>query len=64
MKNKKTNKEKIADEIENIEQLGADARYYYNYDDLNKLLVEIDSIIWWCKSIKRRLKKEGVNNDR
>ena len=61
---KKTNKEKIEEEIENIEQLGANARYYFNYDNLNKVLLEIDSIIWWCKSIKRRLKKEGVKNDR
>lgn len=61
---KKTNKEKIFEEIENIEQLGADARYYFNYDNLDKVLLEIDSIIWWCKSIKRRLKKEGVKNDR
>lgn len=60
---KKTNKEKIEEEIENIEQLGANARYYYGYDNLDKVLLEIDSIIWWCKNIKRRLKKEGVKND-
>lgn len=55
---KKTNKEKIAEEINYIEQLGTNARYYFNYDNLDKVLIEIDSIIWWCKSIKRRLKKE------
>lgn len=58
---KTTNLEKIKNEIDNIEQLGADARYYFDYEDYEKLLIEIDSIIYWCKSVKRRVKKEQNN---
>ena len=52
-------REKIAEYIENIEQLGADARFE---NDTNKntdhLEIIADSIISWCKAIKREIKKE------
>lgn len=53
-----TNLEKLLQEIDNIEQLGADMRYKVNNDNLD-LEVEIESIREWLKSIERRLKKEG-----
>lgn len=52
-----TNIEKILEEINNIEQLGADMRYKVNNDNLD-LEVELESINEWVKSLKRRIKKE------
>lgn len=52
-----TNMEKILEEINNIEQLGADMRYKVNNGNLD-LEVEFESINEWIKSLKRRIKKE------
>lgn len=41
-------KEKIKQYIENINQLGVDARYEDNYD---KLRIKIESIITWCNMV-------------
>ena len=40
--------EKIKQYIENINQLGEDARYEDNYD---KLRIKIESIITWCNMV-------------
>ena len=53
-----TNLEKLLQEIDNVEQLGADMRYKVNNNNLD-LNVEIESIREWLKSIERRIKKES-----
>lgn len=51
--------EKILEEINYIEQLGADLRFKVNNDNLD-LEPQLESIENWIKSIRRRLKR--VNN--
>lgn len=54
-------KDKILKEIkqyiENIEQLGADTRYDFDYEYYDKINVDFDSISWWCKKGMRSIKK-------
>jgi len=50
--------ERLEQYIENINQLGADARYEDNYD---RLRTELDSIITWCNMaivLLNRLERE------
>lgn len=57
-------KEKLEQYIENIEQLGADARYENDYDNYDKLRVKLESIITWCNMaivLVNRLQREEVN---
>lgn len=58
--------DKLAIYIENIEQLAADFRYYNDYKDYNKLLLELDSIIYWSKKAKKLIIKnmEDKNENR
>ena len=55
-------KERLKQYIENIEQLGADARYYNNANDYDRLRIELESIITWCNMtivLLNRLEKGG-----
>jgi len=54
--------------IENIEQLGANARYYNNYDNYDNLFIQLRSITYWSKKaakvvegIQRKIKKGDIN---
>lgn len=54
--------------IENIEQLGADARYYNDYDNYDQLRVLFKSTEYWSKKatkvveeIQRKIKKGDIN---
>ena len=56
---------KLQDYIENIEQLGANARYYNNYMNYDNLFIQLKSIEYWSKkaanvvkAIKRNQKYE------
>ena len=52
-------KQRLNEYIENINQLGADARYN---DDYNNLRVKLESIITWCNMaivLLNRLDKGG-----
>jgi len=52
-------KQRLNEYIENINQLGADARYNDNYDNLR---VKLESIITWCNMaivLLNRLDKGG-----
>lgn len=54
-------KERLKEYIENINQLGADARYEENYDILR---TELESIITWSNMaivVLNRLKREEAN---
>lgn len=54
-------KERLKEYIENINQLGADARYEENYD---KIRTELESIITWSNMaivLINRLKREEAN---
>lgn len=48
---------KVEEYIKNIEQLGADSRYYYNENNINKLLVELESIIYWATQAINKIEK-------
>lgn len=51
--------ERLREYIENINQLGADARYEDNYD---KIRIKLESIITWCNMaivLVNRLSKGG-----
>ena len=50
-------KKRLKEYIENIEQLGADARYYYDYENYDKLKTQFDSIEWWAKKANKELVK-------
>lgn len=50
-------KKRLKEYIENIEQLGADARYHEGYENYDKLKVQFDSIEWWAKKANRELVK-------
>lgn len=53
--------ERLREYIENINQLGADARYEDNYD---KIRIKLESISTWCNMaivVLNRLKREGEN---
>lgn len=55
-------KERLEQYIENIEQLGADARFENNRDNYDKLRVKLESIITWCNMaivLLNRLDKGG-----
>lgn len=41
-------KERLKEYINNIEQLGADARFEYNRDRFDLLRTKLNSIITWC----------------
>ena len=41
-------KERLKEYINNIEQLGADARFEYNRDRYDLLRTKLTSIITWC----------------
>ena len=57
-------KDKIKEYIENIEQLGADARYEFDYENYNKLRVKLESIEWLAKKGQKILDKiEKENKD-
>lgn len=57
-------KDKIKEYIENIEQLGADARYEFDYENYNKLRVKLESIEWWARKGQKILDKiEKENKD-
>ena len=52
-------KERLKEYIENINQLGADARYEENYD---RLRIKLESIKTWCNMaivLLHRLEKGG-----
>jgi len=60
------NKVKIQEYIENIEQLGADARYEFDYENYNKLRVKLESIEWWSRKAQKvldKIEKEQKNNE-
>ena len=48
---------KIKEYIVNIEQLGADARYWFDYENYDKLRMELESIEWWAKKAQLLLNK-------
>ena len=52
-------KEKLEEYIENLERLSADARYFNNADNYEKLKIELESIIYWAEKSKRLLEKES-----
>ena len=55
-------KERLKQYIENIEQLSADARYYNNANDYDRLRIELESIKTWCNTaivLLNRLEKGG-----
>lgn len=49
--------DKVEEYIKNIEQLGADARFHYNEDNIKKLLVELESIIYWATQAINKIEK-------
>ena len=53
-------KKRLKEYIENIEQLGADARYHYDYENYDKLKTQFDSIEWWSKKANKELIKIQV----
>lgn len=53
-------KKRLKEYIENIEQLGADARYYYDCENYDKLKTQFDSIEWWSKKANKELIKIQV----
>lgn len=53
-------KKRLKEYIENIEQLGADARYHYDYENYDKLKTQFDSITWWSKKANKELIKIQV----
>lgn len=56
-------KERLEQYIENINQLGADARYESNNNNYDELRTKLESIINWCNVaivLVNRLEK-GVN---
>ena len=58
MSNKKLEKKQILNQcIENIEQLGADARYWNDYDNYKKLKIQLESIDWWVKKAQQLVEK-------
>jgi len=48
---------KINKNIDNIEQLGADARFYYNKDQYDRLKVQIESIQRYADTLLKDLNK-------
>lgn len=46
---------KLDTNIDNIEQLGADARFYYNKEQYNRLKIQIMSIEGYTEEILRDL---------
>ena len=52
------NKEKVQEYIENIEQLGADTRYWFNQENNDNTKKELESLIYWCNKALKELKKE------
>jgi hypothetical protein len=48
---------KLGDFIENIEQLGANARYYNNYEDYDNLYIQLKSIEYWSKKASKVVKQ-------
>ena len=58
MNNKKIERKQMLNQcIESIEQLGADARYWNDYDNYNKLKIQLESIEWWLKKAQRLIEK-------
>lgn len=51
--------EKLENYIENIEQLGADARFENDNKNYDVLKIKLESIIWWAKKSLKTLEKEG-----
>ena len=49
--------------IDNIEQLGADARYENNNEQYDKLLITLNSIEWWCKKTRKLVEKLEERDD-
>ena len=52
------NEKKVKEYIENIEQLGADARFYFNNEKYDRLIVELESILYWSKKAIKEVKKK------
>ena len=55
-------KERLEQYIENIEQLGADARFENNRNNYDMLRTKLESIITWCNMaivLVNRLSKGG-----
>lgn len=55
-------KERLEQYIENIEQLGADARFENNRNNYDMLRTKLESIITWCNMaivLLNRLSKGG-----
>lgn len=50
-------KKRLEEYIENIEQLGADARYHEGYENYDKLKIQFDSIEYWAKKANKELVK-------
>ena len=52
--------------IENIEQLGADARYDFDLEYLGQLRIKLESIEWWAKKAQKvldKIEKEEENKE-
>lgn len=52
------NKDKLKEYIENIEQLSADSRYWNDYENYEKLEIELKSIIYWVNKAIKLIEKE------
>jgi hypothetical protein len=50
-------KKRLKEYIENIEQLGADARFQDDYENYDILKTQFDSIEWWARKANRELIK-------
>lgn len=50
-------KKRLKEYIENIEQLGADARFHDDYENYDNLKTQFDSIEWWARKANRELIK-------
>ncbi len=53
----KDRKKRLEEYIENIEQLGADARFHNDYENYERLKIEFDSIEHWARKANRELIK-------
>lgn len=52
------NDKKVKEYIENIEQLGADSRYYLDIEKYDRIIAELESIIYWSKKAIKEIKKK------
>lgn len=63
-KEKVNNFERRLDEcIENIERLGADARFEKNTENYEKLKVKLESLEWWARKAHRLIDKKEMEEE-